>query len=79
MRALVGRDGRAGPWLQDSVSWPTPSYAEVTHVCCVCTGTTASRMTRAYSAVDALHALHADAHPVESLVRGAWDVALERS
>jgi len=79
VRALVNREPRAEEWLEGMVSWPTLVYVEVGH--------TVLRLHRAHlvsrdHANDVLTALHskaADSHPVETLIRVAWETALTRS
>lgn len=76
MRALIGRDPVAQDRLETYVAWPTHLYAEVTNALLGLHRNNRISHDRAYVAIDALLAFPADAHPVESLLRGAWNVSL---
>jgi len=78
VRALIGRDRAAQERLQTRVAWPTHLYVEVTHVLLRLRRNDRISHARAYTAITALLAFPAEAHPVESLVRGAWNVSLAR-
>ena len=79
VRALIGRDLAAQDRLQTQVAWPTHLYVEVTHVLRRLHRNNRISHARAYAAINALLAFPADAHPVESLLRGAWNVSLARN
>ncbi len=71
-------DEVAQQWLETDVFWPTLIYVEVAHVLLRLHRNDLVSIDRAQDALDALHALAAHVRPVESLVRGAWHVALAR-
>ena len=78
VRAHIDDDLMAQQWLDAEVFWPTLVYAEVANALLLLRRRAVVSTDRVVDALDALHALDADARPVETLIRGAWDVALDR-
>ncbi len=78
VRALIGRDQAAQDRLRSQVAWPTHLYVEVMHALRRLHRNDRISYARAYTAINALLAFPADAHPVESLLRGAWNVSISR-
>lgn len=58
------------------MAWPTHLYVEVAHVLQRLYRNDRISHARAFAAISALLAFPAEAHPVESLVRGALNVSL---
>jgi len=79
VRALVDLDETAQRWLRTSVIWPTLVYVEVGHTVLRLHRNHLARLEEAKRIVDTHLAVDADARPVESLVEGAWELALVRS
>jgi predicted nucleic acid-binding protein len=79
VRALVYADETAEPWLRTRIVWPTLVYPEFARAVLRLHRGHVVTLEQAHAALDNLHLLAADARPVESLARGAWDVALDRN
>jgi predicted nucleic acid-binding protein len=76
VRTLIGRDPAAQDRFRGEVAWPTHLYVEVAHTLHRLHRNDRISHDRAFAALNALLTFPADVHPVESLLRGAWNTAL---